>query len=224
MEALQTGDRKRAVASLRKTFKQDWKKCKNQNVSPQSLSNYHTDPVKWTCGCEAFLLSRFLMCKHIVCCFEEIQKPVKFFSKIRRQRSYPFWVESQLILCPKFEASTNSVSINTVEEPVTDNISDFNEFEPREGPHEEDQLASLEDDEPEPPNIPEFNTKIQLLMNRFNTQADHENFKYVEKFVIMMAGILTHLEEIEKLENRRTMPMTWSAKKTLPTMYYKIYD
>ncbi|KAI1004607.1 hypothetical protein K3495_g3608 [Podosphaera aphanis] len=55
-------------------------------------------------------------------------------------------------------------------------------------------------------------------MNRFNTQADHGNFKYVEKFMIMMAGVLTHLEEIEKLENRRTMPMTWSAKKTLPTI------
>lgn len=169
MEALKTGDRRRAVASWRKTLKQDRKKCKNQDVSPQSLSNYHTDPVKWTCGCEAFLLSRFLLCKHIVCCFEEIQKPVQFFSKIRRQRSDPFWVESQIILCPEFEASTNSVSINTVEGSGTDNISDFDDFEPREGPHEEDQLASLEDDEPEPPNISEFNTKIQLLMNRFNT-------------------------------------------------------
>lgn len=42
--------------------------------------------------------------------------------------------------------------------------------------------------------------------------------------MIMMAGILTHFEEIGQLENRRTMPMTWSAKKTLATMYYKIYD
>ncbi|KAI1005729.1 hypothetical protein K3495_g2487 [Podosphaera aphanis] len=44
-------------------------------------------------------------------------------------------------------------------------------------------------------------------MNRFITQADDGNFKYAENFTIMMAGILTHVEEIEQLENRRTMPM-----------------
>ncbi|KAI0995613.1 hypothetical protein K3495_g12567 [Podosphaera aphanis] len=144
------------------------------------------------------------MCKHIVSCFEEIQKPVQFFSKIRRQRSYPFWAESQLILRPEFEASTNSVFINTVEESVLDTISYLDDFELHEGPHEEAQLASLEDDEPVPVNIPEFNSKIQLLMNSFNTQADHGKFKYVENLVIMMADIPTHLEEIEQLENRRT--------------------
>ncbi|KAI0994308.1 hypothetical protein K3495_g13874 [Podosphaera aphanis] len=129
-----------------------------------------------------------------------------------------------MILVWPFGRVVIHLSLVLFEESGTDNISDFDEFKPREGPHEEDQLASLEDDEPEPPNIPEFNTKIQLLMNRFNTQADHGNFKYVEKFMIMMAGILTHLEEIEQLENRRTMPMTWSAKNTLLAMYNKIYD
>ncbi|KAI0994371.1 hypothetical protein K3495_g13811 [Podosphaera aphanis] len=190
-----------------------------QDVSPQNLSNYRTDPVSWTCGCEAFLLSRFFICKHIVSCFVEIQKPVQLFSKIRRQRSYPFWVESQLNLSPEFEASTNSVFINTVEESVIAPISYFDDFEPRQGPQKKDQLASLEEDEPEPLNIPEFNTKIQLYWNRFNTQPDNGNFKYVEKFMIMMAGILTHFEEIEQLENCRGMPMPWSAKMILPTIY-----
>ncbi|KAI1004701.1 hypothetical protein K3495_g3515 [Podosphaera aphanis] len=149
------------------------------------------------------------MCKHIVSCFEEIQKPVQLFIKLRRQRSYPFWVESQLILRQEFEASTNSVFINTVEESVIDIVSYFDDLEPREGPHEEDQLASLENDEPEPVNIPEFNAKIRLLMNRFTTQANNGKLKYVENFMIMMAGVQTHLEEIEQLENHRTMPVIY---------------
>ncbi|KAI0992061.1 hypothetical protein K3495_g16125, partial [Podosphaera aphanis] len=79
MKAIQTGNMRKAVASWRKHFKQDWKKCKSQNTDAQELLNYHTDPAKWTCACNAFLMSRFLICKHIIYCFEDFQDPVKFF-------------------------------------------------------------------------------------------------------------------------------------------------
>ena len=79
MKAILDGDERMGVASWRRDFRQDWKQCQAQFVNSQNFFKYHTDPIKWTCGCETFLLSRFLICKHIVYCYENLKEPAKFF-------------------------------------------------------------------------------------------------------------------------------------------------
>ena len=125
MKAIQNNDFWKGVASWRKCFQKEWKSCWNKELTPDSLTNNHTSPSTWTCGCKSFLLSRFLICKHIVHCYEDIEDPFKFFRCVQRNRSSPFWVDrQQLVLRPEFRESHNAVSENTDEESVLDMISD----------------------------------------------------------------------------------------------------
>ena len=57
---------------------------------------YHTNILWWTCSCPAYLTSRFLTCKHIVCQVNDHlnDKPLtnlEFFAKLRCQHSPPFF-------------------------------------------------------------------------------------------------------------------------------------
>jgi hypothetical protein len=57
---------------------------------------YHTDILRWTCSCPAYLLSRFLTCKHVVRQVNQRldNKPLtdlEFFAKLHRQHSPPFF-------------------------------------------------------------------------------------------------------------------------------------
>lgn len=113
MHGIRNGDHRKASASWRKPFKREWKKLRDREVDPKSIQKYHTNPAMWTCACEAFLSSRFLICKHIIHCYDPIAEFVKFFSRVRRQRSTPFWVDKQLVLrqeYKKLEAATDSTT------------------------------------------------------------------------------------------------------------------
>ena len=63
---------------------------------------YHVNPRTWACGCRFFLTSRFLLCKHIVGCFEDIKDPWTFLRTVQRGSTNPFWTDTQLILLPEF--------------------------------------------------------------------------------------------------------------------------
>jgi hypothetical protein len=90
MRAISSGNDRIASASWRKAFKKEWKTLINRPVEPQNVQRYHTDPRKWTCSCDAFVLSRFLICKHILHCYVDISDPISFFSRVLRHRSSPF--------------------------------------------------------------------------------------------------------------------------------------
>lgn len=68
-------------------------------VDPKKLEEYHTNPVNWVRACRSFLYSRFLLCKHIVHCFESPSP--EFFQTVSRQTTYPFWKDKQLVLRPE---------------------------------------------------------------------------------------------------------------------------
>lgn len=79
MTAILNKDLRMAKAAWRKPFKKEWKLLQSMPVESESLLKYHTNPIRWTCACEAFLQSRFLICKHILSCYEGIQEPARFF-------------------------------------------------------------------------------------------------------------------------------------------------
>lgn len=112
MEAIQNGDCCKATASWRKAFKKQWKQLKDREIDPKSIQRYHTNPATWTCACNGFLLSRFLVCKHIIHCYNPISNPVKFFSEVRRQSSRPFWVDKQLILYQEYKGLGGAFDLN----------------------------------------------------------------------------------------------------------------
>jgi hypothetical protein len=67
-----------------------------QADADRPAGTYHTDIMRWTCSCPAYLISRFLTCKHIVRQINQRldNKPLtdlEFFAKLRRQHSPPFF-------------------------------------------------------------------------------------------------------------------------------------
>ena len=87
-------------ARWREAFKKQWRREVCKTVDPEKLKEYHTNPVNWVCACKSFLHSRFLLCKHIVHCFETPN--AEFFETVSRQTTSPFWKDKQLILRPDY--------------------------------------------------------------------------------------------------------------------------
>ncbi|KAI0993378.1 hypothetical protein K3495_g14806, partial [Podosphaera aphanis] len=174
MKAIQVGDQRRALVSWRKVFKRNWKELKSHAMNPQSLQKYHTDAAKLTCACDNFLQSRFLLCKHIVSCFDSPKDPVAFFSEIRRQRTHTFWVHQQLSLLPEFESSKKILSARKSPTVIH---SDF-DTESLPELHEDDQLVSSEDERPDAPKVRE---KLEWLLDEADKQEAHGNPMYKEK-------------------------------------------
>ena len=102
MDAILRNDHRVGRVSWRKKFKSEYLSLFSAFVDPASLLKYHTDPIRFVCGCETILWSRFLICKHLVYCFKPITKRVVFFDTVKRQRSYPFWSSDLLVLKDEF--------------------------------------------------------------------------------------------------------------------------
>ena len=190
-------------------------------MDSQSLAKYHTDPTKWTCACESFLTSRFLICKHILCCYEDIQNPVTFFSRIRRQRYRPFWIEQQLVLPPQYLCIANPVLQDSEQESGEE--SDTMEYRLRD--MEED---SEEPDESEVETPEAIGTRIKSTLasekDLVNEQVGIGNIKFLQKVEEANSKNVTLVDEIEHRKNQRTMPKTWIPNRHAATIYYKPLD
>ena len=170
MEAIQDSNHRKAVASWRKKFKQQWKRYSSLGIDEESLQRYHTNAAMWTCGCESFLLSRFLICKHIICCYKELEEPYDFFLTVRRQRSSPFWVQPQLILRPEFQLYPELSTEIDEESSEELNENTTSDSESDEGSFVEDTLVEKDEEPAETCDVPGFVTKMNRLMNHLTEQ------------------------------------------------------
>jgi len=220
MQSLLQGDHRKATASWRKGFKKEWKKKTERldSLEPDRIQYYHTDPVRWTCGCPYFLTSRFLICKHILSCYEPISDPVDFFRTIQRRRDSPFWTHQQLVLQPRYqpgEATNIQSDINSSCETEDDNEEDIDL-----AAESEDRLVDLEDDLEDVEDIDGFASDMQLALDLFQEQREKGNRRFMEKFIATNASNRTLVQEVKILQNQRTMRRTWAAWKHPATMYY----
>jgi len=79
---------RRETEAWRKDFKKEWKNLSNRD---SATANPHiTDVTKWVCSCQAFLLSRWPMCYHLVLRAPNVRSNIGFFTSVVRQEVYPF--------------------------------------------------------------------------------------------------------------------------------------
>ncbi|KAI0999659.1 hypothetical protein K3495_g8538 [Podosphaera aphanis] len=215
MNAIRSKNHRKAVAAWRKTFKKNWDDLLDLVVN-QDLLKYHTNPIKWTCACPGFLLSRFLVYKHIKFCYETITDRPKLFSEIERQRESPFWVHEQLTLRPEHRPSTIEIPSDNDHEPDSDNeTGSETEFS-------ENDLANLEDEIPsvnDRASHLEMDSQIAVrtaILEILKQQKSIDNTKFVEVYFngkTDFANDKILLEEIQRIGRQRTMPATWSRHK-----------
>ena len=219
MESIRKGDYRKATASWRKAYKKNWKSLANHQVEAESIQRHNTDPLKWTCACNAFLVSRFLICKHIVYCYKPIEDPFKFFHSIKRQRTSPFWVDKQLVLLPEYARDPEAVVTHTLDVDDRESIDSESEIEEEE--LLDDYLPSIQEDPKPEINTEAFEIMMKSVMDIFYEQKALGNTKFIEKFIAANANNQTLSEEIDRLRNRRTMSPTWAPNKHPATMYYR---
>lgn len=222
--------RYREVASWRKAYKKEWRRCEQAEVNTPINPKYRPDPRRWVCTCPYFVTSRFLLCKHLV----HSVKPVdaKFFLEVQRNRTTPFWSHPRLI--PLLDASPNTDSdlvTHSSQHPV-----------PHMGAPDGDQSDS-EDDSDNPDGV--FDTEA---ITRFSNQAafgdslqkhirlirdfadgleyqqqfrDHRMLETLERegarFFRMAQNCIDHERRFNS--TRGQAPSTWEAS---TAMYYRV--
>ena len=138
----------RELPAWRKDFKMEWKKAKKTPITMPLNEKYRLDPKRFVCTCPQFVISRFLLCKHLVQAFCPV--PPVFFLEVSCNRMVPFW--SHLSLIPlnndhtplQSSASTPATSTSGKDNPV--NMAALEE-DADDVPDEEDD--DLEDTEAE---------------------------------------------------------------------------
>jgi hypothetical protein len=220
MQALLQHNHRHATASWRKDFKNEWKRLNERLNEPVRLQQYHTDPIRWTCGCLYFLSSRFLSCKHILSCYEPVSDPVDFFRTIQRRRNYPFWTHQQLVLQPQYRPLETDTEPDKTDDNSKDDKDDGDDADEDAdfSTVDQDQLIDLEDDSEE--DFDAFAADVQSAMDIVREQRAKGNSKFVQKFIAKHASIRTLVQEVKVLRNQRTMGRTWAAWKHPATMYY----
>ena len=228
MRAIQSRDYRVATASWRADFKKEWKELSGRVPDAETFRQYHTNPRKWVCGCDFFLGSRFLICKHLVHCFEPVTRPLEFYREIRRQRSSPYWVcpGGQLVLRPEFASFAEQDAGDGENSGAASQCSAFErpEVESSVGESEhEDDLVHL--DEPEDSeselDIDQFVSTTQSMLDLVREQYSKGNVKFVERVIRANASNQVLVDEVNQLRAGRTMPRTWLSTKHPATFYYR---
>ena len=78
----------------RKDFKVEWKKAMRTPITMPLNERYRPDVKRFVCTCPQFVVSRFLVCKHLVQRFHPVNP--RFFLEVTRNRSLPFWSHPSL--------------------------------------------------------------------------------------------------------------------------------
>ena len=82
------------LAKWRKDFKFDWMKVMRTEIMQPMNEKYRPDTTKFLCTCPQFVVSRFLLCKHIVQQFHPVDP--RFFLEVTWNRTLPFWSHPSL--------------------------------------------------------------------------------------------------------------------------------
>ena len=94
---------------------------------------YRPDPVQWVCTCPSFVLSHFLICKHLVQAIQPM--PPIFFLQVKRNHTVPFWEHLALIPLNTIPRNTTTTQITSQNE---DHKADDSEKSDEEGSNNKD--------------------------------------------------------------------------------------
>jgi hypothetical protein len=79
----------RELPKWRKDFKAVWMKAMKTPITMPMNKRYRPDIQRFVCTCLQFVVSRFLVCKHLVQQFQPVNP--RFFLEVTRNRTLPFW-------------------------------------------------------------------------------------------------------------------------------------
>lgn len=179
-------------------------KGKKKLADPQSTDlpgSYFTEVSCWVCSCPAFVVSRFLMCKHLV--RQVINMPNGTRRRLiredfERRTTPPFLIIKNL----DYDEFINSVPMTTTIFPseAFDNINEDPEKEVRTYVEEKWPL-------------------IERAIKRIRTERSSNNWRHV-RAMIDWSRLADMEEEIESVERKRHRQVTWTPSNKKPYLMY----
>ena len=234
LAALRCGGSRMFKGSWRKAFKSEWKKLALVEVDDTRHEFYHTDPIAWTCGCDSYLFSRFLLCKHLVHCFENVPsgpEAASFFANIRRYRTTPFWrVPQGFILLPQHQPNT-STELTTSESALNHELeADLGENPPDSDSDSDSERESEIDDmeeevselQPETESDDEYCADVRWyndLLERERLKGNVKFISYMKNCKLPGLGIKALKQDVEAMDSSRSSLTTWGRRKHPASLY-----
>lgn len=96
-------------------------------------------------------------------------------------------------------------------------MSDFEHFK---GHHEENLLTSPEEETLPTYDYSSFYATMRHSIEICDEQQASDNTRFVENFIDSNANNQILEEEIQQLNNRHTVPLIWTHRRHLASMYY----
>ncbi|KAE8238675.1 hypothetical protein A4X13_0g8421 [Tilletia indica] len=219
--SLLTGNLRMAMPSWRKEFVKLWRKSEGREVSPESLTRYRTSPDLWVCGCEAFLGSRFLICKHLISMVQPMS--TSNLKRIQRHREPPLWTHPALI---PTSAAVQAGNVQSVESSAVGDAEGRDEEDNADVRFEEAAEWAADDDEENElvPVSTQFDEAVELLTRLQNLVVREKPWlsrAFIEAFMRGNRQNIKLLEEDEQRLRRQTMPNTWTPGQHGATMYLR---
>lgn len=214
----------RGLTPWRKEFKAEWRKLE---IAQGQNSEYDTSPTDWTCSCPAFLMSRFLVCKHLVKSVHRIDGSSSFFRSVKRRYQPPFYRHPDLIALS--DSSEDSETDNSSSEDEDFEETGYSDFELNFDNEAEDSMETGDNeammDGSTVNTWEEGRSAATALLAEIQELIDDQNQKggssrWIQKVLKEMQGLKRMKEDIEKLRVRRTMPRTWKDTNQ-STMFFK---
>ena len=216
-----TTGRLRELSAWRKAFKRQWKSDLRKDQNYDLHDRYRPDPKRWVCTCPHFVISRFLICKHLVQSVKPV--PPHFFFEVTRNRTAPFWKHKHLIAedldgdDTDWEAPDDDDAIS--EDDLEDNL-----------PLAPFITGSLDDDPDQLMTTKDELMKIQGQLEEFvngmmKYQVDFADPRWLRTLKREGGGLLHLMEACRDSEHAYNTtggptPTTWDPKAAI-TMYYR---
>lgn len=221
---LQNATRYREVSAWRKSFRAEWRKCEDRAIgNAEHVEHaYRPDVKRWVCTCPAFLVSRFLICKHLIQLLHRV--PTTFFRTAQRNRTTPFWKHADLVPLTEEvpDEPDNAVAV----------AASFAEMRHDPDIPDDEDDDFLDDDEPAwLASTATFEAEIDhdiALLEDFVAGLKHQrqfkDFRVVEAVRRQGAGMLRLAEALQKKEknvqiNGGRRQNTWSSE-TSSVMFF----
>lgn len=209
------------LASWRSKWTKEWERleAKATEVSLEKIRFYHTDPRRFVCACPAFLLSRFLVCKHIVRCLETIPRHQRPLLKrnVQRHRCAPFWRSPLFKIRDEFLdifPMSEGLPLNRVSEsilPIT----------PASGENIVDSESESEGDVDD--ELEKQENNLVRMVEIFRRKRQEGNYRFLKTFgkTHRLEKLDAFLKETDELERQQTFPKTFKRYSHPATMFYR---
>jgi hypothetical protein len=218
----------RELPKWRKKFKSEWNKALNTPITMPLNEKYRPDTTRFVCTCPQFVISRFLICKHIVQLFHPVD-PI-FFLEVTRNRTTPFWSH------PSLRPLSNDENAAMPDQPVAANGNDYirenaarNDFDDGEFESDDEMLVDTWEGMDERKTFKEeMETHVQLLRdfcNGLEHQIQFQDRRFLKTFEKEGAGLLKLARNCLSRErrlnsSRAASPTTWESS-TSNAIFYR---